>query len=257
MSQINTISEFLLHAGTDYRVFDMARGIRPVNTQDFLEIESAQQPAPRPRQQHTWFGILFFNKQASSEHYIWFVKLPLDEKGLVIEASRQQFLQIVVNALGQSLDKQNNPNNQLPDNPFTFIPNQQQLADFNSVCRLSLNLPLSSHIETATHYISSPEKQDWRNVPLQGIADFCASLTHAKHATLFLKQFNALATAMQIALCSSLENHPISTDASQLLIDWYRLHPSDEKRLQATLSTFFIDALVLEVTDAFLSKLLF
>ena len=61
MSQINTISEFLLQAGTDYRVFDMARGIRPIASQLFLEIESASVPAPYPRQQHAWFGILFFN----------------------------------------------------------------------------------------------------------------------------------------------------------------------------------------------------
>ena len=36
MSQINTISEFLLQAGTDYRVFDMARGIRQLESQLFL-----------------------------------------------------------------------------------------------------------------------------------------------------------------------------------------------------------------------------
>ena len=126
MSQINTISEFLLQAGTEYRVFDMARAIRPIEAQLFLEIESGTVPAPYPRQQHAWFGILFFNKQMSNERYIWFVKLPLDEQGLVIGAARQQFLQIVVEALGQTLDKQNNPNNQLPENPFTFVPNQQQ-----------------------------------------------------------------------------------------------------------------------------------
>jgi hypothetical protein len=109
MSQINTISEFLLQAGTDYRAFDMARGIRPLESPLFLDIESAIVPAPYPRQQHAWFGILFFNKQMSIEHYIWFVKLPLDEQGLVIGAARQQFLQIVVEAMGQSLGKQNNP----------------------------------------------------------------------------------------------------------------------------------------------------
>ena len=57
MSSIDTISEFLLHAGTDYRVFDMARGIRPLDSQSFLEIENGTVPAPYPRQQHIWFGV--------------------------------------------------------------------------------------------------------------------------------------------------------------------------------------------------------
>jgi len=235
MSQNNTISEFLLQAGTDYRVFDMARGIRPLESQLFLEIESATLPAPYPRQQHVWFGILFFNKQMSHERYIWFVKLPLDEQGLVMGAARQQFLQIVVEALGQSLDKQNNPNNQLPENPFTFVPNQQQLADFNSICRVELDIPLSDHLGAVEQYLTQPELHDWRSVPLQGIADFTASLSKNTLKHLMLKQFSALEPDMQYALCASLENHPIDEDISTLLINWYEQDVEDEKRLHSVL----------------------
>lgn len=235
MTQINTISEFLLHAGTDYRVFDMARAIRPVSSQVFLEIENALQPAPFPKQQHAWFGVLFFNKQLSNEQYIWFVKLPLDEQGLIISAGRQQFLEIVVKALGQQLDNKNNPNNQLPDNPFTFVPTQQQLADFNSICRVELDLPLSEHFSTATHYLNNPSENDWHNVPLQGIADFTASITQGSLGNLYIKQFSKLAPEIQHALCASLENHPHCHEISGLLIDWYRQQPTDEKRLQSVL----------------------
>ncbi|WP_299074149.1 DUF3549 family protein [uncultured Paraglaciecola sp.] len=235
MSTINTISEFLLQAGTDYRIFDMARGIRPIESQFFLDIESAIKPAPYPRQQHAWFGILFFNKQLSQEHYIWFVKLPLDEQGLVIGAARQQFLQIVIEALGQSLEKDNNPNNQLPENPFTFVPNQQQLADFNSIGRVKLAIPLSEHLATTVQYITKPEQHDWRTIPLQGIADFTASLDQNRLKQLFLKQFSTLAPDMQYALCTSFENHQIDEQVSQLLIDWYQQDPQDEKRLHSVL----------------------
>ena len=235
MSQINTISEFLLQAGTDYRVFDMARGIRPLESQLFLEIESATVQAPYPRQQHAWFGILFFNKQMSHERYIWFVKLPLDEQGLVIGAARQQFLQIVVEALGQTLDKQKDANSQLPENPFTFVPNQQQLADFNSIGRVELDIPLSEHLGLVEQYLTSPELHDWRNVSLQGIADFTASLQQGTLKQLMLKQFATLAPDMQYALCASLENHPIDEDISTLLINWYKQDLQDEKRLHSVL----------------------
>ena len=235
MSQINTISEFLLQAGTDYRVFDMARGIRPLESQLFLEIENATMPAPYPRQQHAWFGILFFNKQMSHEHYIWFVKLPLDEQGLVIGAARQQFLQIVVDALGQTLDNKNNPNNQLPENPFTFVPNQQQLADFNSIGRVELEMPLSKHLELVEEYLTNPELHDWRAVSLQGIANFTASLHQVTLRQLMLRQFSTLAPDMQYALCASLENHPIDEEISTLLINWYHQDVEDEKRLHSVL----------------------
>jgi hypothetical protein len=232
---MDTISEFLLQAGTDYRIFDMARGIRQLSSQDFLEIENAVAQTPYPRQQHTWVGILFFNRQMSNEHYIWFVKLPLDEQGLVIAAARKQFLQIVVEALGQSLDKHDNQNNQLPENPFTFVPNQQQLADFNSICRMALKLPLSEHLSFTEKYLTSPKKIDWKTISLQGIADFTASLQHEKPKALLLKQFFKLAPDMQHAVCASLENHPVDEDISLMLIDWYQQNTQDELRLNSVL----------------------
>lgn len=235
MSHIDTISEFLLHAGTDYRIFDMARGIRPVESQQFLDIENAHLPAPYPRQQHAWFGILFFNASQSHEHYIWFVKLPLDEKGLVIAAGRQQFLQIVVEALGQSLDNKNNPNNQLPDNPFTFVPGQQQLADFNSSCRLSLDLPFSSHFALAREYIETPEQSSWKNIPVQGIADFAASLQQTSCKKSLMQHYSKLADEMKFALCASLENHRLDLDIGRLLIEDWQQDQANEKKLHAIL----------------------
>lgn len=235
MSQINTISEFLLQADTDYRVFDMARGIRALKSQDFLEIESATVPAPYPRQQHAWFGVLFFNKNISNEHYIWFVKLPLDEQGLVIGAARQQFLQVVIEALGQTLDKKNNTNNQLPDNPFTFVPKQQQLADFNSIARIELGIPLSEHLDSVDKYFANPEAHDWHTIPLQGIADFTASLQRGNRKKCLSKQFSGLTPDIQHALCSSLENHNIDGDISTLLINWYHQDTLDERRLHSVL----------------------
>ena len=51
MKPLSTISEFLLQAGTQYQVFDLSRGIRPLTVQQFLDIEMAQVPHPTPRQQ--------------------------------------------------------------------------------------------------------------------------------------------------------------------------------------------------------------
>ncbi|MCF2948356.1 DUF3549 family protein [Paraglaciecola aquimarina] len=257
MNNIDTISEFLLHAGTDYRIFDMARGIRVINSQDFLDIENGTVPAPYPRQQHIWMGVLFFNKQASKEQYIWFVKLPIDEQGLVIAAGRRQFLQIVIEALGQELDKNNNPNNQLPENPFTFVPNQQQLADFNSACRFELDVPYSEHLAKVINYLKSPVKLAWQDVPVQGIADFCRTSNEPENTDLFVKQFNYIAPELQNALAISLENNQPNSTISSFLIDWYNGGETDIQRLtlvlraisQAT-DTESVQGLILQILNS-------
>ncbi len=235
MSNIDTISEFLLHAGTEFRVFDMARGIRPLSTQTFLDIENGSVAAPYPRQQHAWFGILFFNKQASQEQYIWFVKLPIDEQGLVISAARRQFLQIVVEALGKELDNKNNPNNQLPENPFTFVPNQHLLADFNAKCRASLDIGESKHLAKVIEYFQAPQQHDWQELSVQGIADFCTDIINDQHQILLTKTFDNLPPQMQTALCTSLENHVLPKKLTALLINWAEEQPFNEQRIQSAL----------------------
>ena len=235
MSNINTISEFLVHAGTDYRVFDMARGIRVVDSQTFLEIENGEIAAPYPRQQHAWFGILFFNKQLSTEHYIWFVKLPLDEQGKIISAGRKQFLQIVTEALGAQLDKTDNPNNQLPENPFTFVPNQNQLADFNAKSRCLLNIEPSHQFTHIKQHINAPHSQNWQTLTLQEIADFCAQIQRPAHSQLLVEHFETLAPELQKALCTSLENNTPPKALIDTLLAWQTKAPTCLVRAELTL----------------------
>ena len=175
-NSINSISEFLLHAGTEYIVFDIGRGITPVPSQTFLEIENGTRVAPFPRQQHAWFGVVFWNKNASNQHYIWFIKLPIDEQGLLIAAARNHFLQIIIDALGASIADDKETASTLPDNPYSFVPTQSQLAQFNALVRLQLALPMSDSAQQALAYIKAPQVVDWQKIPLQGIADIASRL---------------------------------------------------------------------------------
>ena len=235
MSQINTISEFLLHAGTNYRIFDLGRAIRPLPSQLFLDIELGKIPAPYPRQQHGWFGVVFFNPNQTKNHYVWFIKLPLDEQGLVINAARQQFLQIVVEALGQQLEKDQHGHNQLPENPFTFVPTQQQLADFNSISRRSLNLPPSSYYQLTAQYVQNPQLIEWQNLSLQGIADVLAfDLKQGKDDS-FIQQFKNFAPAVQIAFCNSFENQVLEHKHTEMLLTWFAEAPFKHEHLIAVL----------------------
>ncbi|GFD81351.1 hypothetical protein KUL118_42130 [Tenacibaculum sp. KUL118] len=176
-NSINSISEFLLHAGTEYQIFDLGRRLVPTDSQTFLDIENGSAYAPFPRQQHAWFGVVFWSKNASTQHYIWFVKLPLDEQGLVIAAARNHFLEIIVDALGQSVAEDTKNAQTLPDNPYSFVPNQSQLAQFNALVKRTLNQPLSEEAQKVEAYIQAPQLVDWQQISMQNVADFVYRLS--------------------------------------------------------------------------------
>lgn len=217
MQSINSISEFLLSSGSEYLCFDMARGIVRLDTQVFFDYEQGKHPVARPRQQHGWFGLLFWNKQLSNEHYIWFVKLPVDERGCLVAAARMSFLQIIVEALGQQLEKAPDNQGQLPENPFSFVPSQQQLADFNSLVRQSLGKAPSQYFQPAMNYLHG-RHNDWQSLSVQGIADLAAEIGGGKLDELITTRFGQLASPVTIALLHALENYPISSALSDFLI---------------------------------------
>ncbi|GAB5382045.1 MAG: DUF3549 family protein [Aliiglaciecola sp.] len=226
-SQISTISEFLLHAGTDYRVFDMGRGIRALETQAFLDLESGKHAAPYPRNQHAWFGIVFWDKTRSTQQYIWFVKLPLDEQGLIVGASRNHFLQIIVDALGSQLENTEAKNGQLPENPYTFIPNQHQLADFNSISRATLNLGHSQFHTAAWAYLQAPLVLDWQGVALQGIADVVSQMQEPDVKQVIAQHLTRYPTQVVFSLLVSLENQTTDQKVFEAIHSWILDHKQD------------------------------
>lgn len=52
MSAINTLTEFLTQAETQFQLFDMGRQVRPLASDLFARIEQQQEPYPWPLQQH-------------------------------------------------------------------------------------------------------------------------------------------------------------------------------------------------------------
>jgi hypothetical protein len=235
MTQITTISEFLLQAGTEYRVYDMARAIRQISEQTFLELESGLTKSSFPRQRHAWFGIVFWNKQLSKQHYIWFLKLPLDEQGYIVVATRNHFLQLIIEALGQQLENAESQGGQLTDNPYGFIPNQTQLANFNSISRRDLALPDSAYFQQALDYIKRPVGQDWQQLPLQGISDFAAHSRQEIYCQLLMKNLVRLQPQVRHRLLSDLENHLISDALSEFIAAYARENMTDLLELQVAL----------------------
>lgn len=225
---IHSLSEFLLHAGTDYRIFDLGRGVYPVPSQTFLDIENGQVCPPRPRQQHAWYAVVFWQTHPQAQRYIWFVKFPLDEQGLLIQASRNHFLQIIVDALGNQIAGEQG-SDELPDNPYTFVPSQQLMAQFSAIARQTLNDPKSDALAQAEQYLQTPAIIDWQQLPVQAIADLAVGINEA-HAQHIISHFDQFSAPFLDTLFSSLESVSLPANLQQFLLTQLLACAEDENQ---------------------------
>lgn len=209
-TSINSIIEFLDASQSQYKFIDMGRGFRELTPEHINQIEYQRVPAPYPRQQHMWLGCIFWSPKRSTQHYIWFIKLPLDERGLLNQAARNVFLEKVIEALGQQLENTEKMQGQLGDNPYTFVPSQQQLADFNAKAKTLLNNPPSNGFQAVSEYIHAPHSHDWQLLNVQGLADYAARLSDPMLFATLHKQWSNLAPTFQLNLLNSLEHHAIN-----------------------------------------------
>ncbi|MGB0833568.1 MAG: DUF3549 family protein [Psychrobium sp.] len=221
MDTINTLSEFLLQSGSQYRVFDMGRRVTKISTDLFSDFEHAITPYPYPIQQHAFVAIAFWNKQQSKEHYVWFLKLPLDERGLLEQAARSQFLELVITALGKALDKTPSKEEQsaLDHNPIIFKPSEQKLAAFTSHMRHLMKLPPSQFMSPALSYLQDESQLDnWQNVGYQGLADLSVRLDDPMIAGAIERVLDKLPQESFCALCCALENSSVNTAMADKLL---------------------------------------
>ncbi|QIZ77401.1 DUF3549 family protein [Ferrimonas lipolytica] len=187
MTSINTLEQFLTLAGTQFRVFDMGRRVSPLDTNQFHQFENGEIAYPYPRSGHAWIGLLFWQPAGVKQHYVWFLKLPLDEQGKINPAARSQFLQLVVEALGQdpTVEISKEQHQRLASNPFVFTPSQEKMAVFNARVRVTLAQPASVHLQSVQDYFGGQLGWgNWQQLGLQGLADYCARLPKSQQTQL-------------------------------------------------------------------------
>ncbi|MFC4700036.1 DUF3549 family protein [Glaciecola siphonariae] len=215
-----TLSEFLLQAGTEYFILDVSRTRHLLDNQRFFDYENNERPYDCPRQGYAWFCLVFWNKSMNQEHYIWFLKLPVDEQGLIQQAARDQFLQIVIEALGNELQKVDTTSAELPENPFVFVPSQQLLADCNAFIRHHLDLPNRPGLAKAFTYIKAPNVQPWAELSVQDISDFASKIHHKPHEQAVIANLSQLPDAVCLCLFSSFEGIKLPSELNHALLNY-------------------------------------
>lgn len=185
-AKITNLSEFLRHSGAKYRVFDLGRRVTKIPATLFEQIENAEKPYPLPFQRTALFGIIFWQPKAANQHYVWFLRMPLDEQGLLLQSARDEFLVMVLERVGESMlaaADGHKVQGALKDSPYTFTPREDKMAAFNAQATRQLKLPPSQYYQNAYQYFTGRQHKDnWQQLAMQGVADFAIRLNDAASA---------------------------------------------------------------------------
>ena len=227
MSNSLTICDFLEQGGAQVSIFDMGRRVVEIPLDIMRRFESAETPYPQPFLQAAWLGILFQYPHANvNSQNIWFVKLPLDEQGLLQQAARDDFLRHVIKQLDETLNEKLDiePRQQIPeDNPHGFTPREDRMAVFHAKIAKQTGDPASQFYAHARDYFAGkPGYEQWSFVGLQGIADVVARLDEENsdgesNAQTLAQAIPHIPTTPFAALCSCLENIALDKTLTQAI----------------------------------------
>ncbi|WP_298775535.1 DUF3549 family protein [uncultured Shewanella sp.] len=220
MDKITTLSQFLSLGGSQFHVYEMGRRVQHIDANTFEKIEALNLPYPSPLQGHAQFALVFWDE--TQAHFIWFLKLPLDEQGLLSPAPRTQFIKMIIEALGNSPTQTLTEAQQekLANHPFSFKPSPEKLAIFNALVRQQLHQPPSKQYQNAYDYLAEKKQHSqWENVGLQGIADICVRNKNKAHLQLLQHGLSQSPSEVQVAICQCLEHLTFDASLANLLLN--------------------------------------
>lgn len=217
MSQIPTITGLLNKANAQSRVFDMGRRVVKLPRTLFQQVEEGSRPYPYPLQRQAWLGILFWDQDQPLQHFVWFLRFPLDETGLMQFAARDDFLTSVL----QSLANQQDPEcarieEAHQESPYAFKPREERLAMFHSLALHSLKLPPTRYYAHARDYLAGEAGYDpWAFVGLQGLADVVVRRAEGGNKQRLIRAIPELPAEPLRTLCELLENVPLTGEIAE------------------------------------------
>ncbi|MDX1704856.1 DUF3549 family protein [Pseudidiomarina sp.] len=208
---ILTLSQLLDAGQSEFYIYDLGRRLQAIETSEFNAIEAQQAPYPFPLQGHAWLAIVFWSQAAegATEPFLWFLKFPLDERGLLDLQAQQGFITQVLTLLGNKVTGALNEEQrqQLQQSPYLFTPAEEKRAALHARLTKRLEQPPSVHYETAESALAQPEAPQWQQIGLQGLHDVAARL-HAgqRLSAQIADNFHSYPQPLQRALAIALEH---------------------------------------------------
>ncbi|GAA5315580.1 MAG: DUF3549 family protein [Candidatus Pelagadaptatus aseana] len=214
---IASLGQLIDAMGVECQIFDMGRRIQEISKTTFQQFEHQDIPYPSPYTQKAWLGISFWPADTPEALTLWFIQLPLDEQGKLLQAERDRFLQQLLVGAGKNLQaaKQGNQFEEvLKGNPYIFTPTPEKQASINAKIRQKLNLGHSQYFDAAIHYLQS-DLNNWQELPLQGLADVACHWRELQAQ--LIQAIPELPAQPLISLCQLLESEPLNSEVSAAL----------------------------------------
>lgn len=246
METIHTLTQLLDNSGCQYNIFDLGRRIQLLDKRQFAQVEEGKQPYPYPLQRQAQLAIAYWNDQ--KQPWIWFLKFPLDERGLLKQSDIGNFIKYVIEAMGTRLNQSLSEEQQqkLANNPYTFKPAEEKMAVFHSRIRAELRLPSSQYYEHAQHYFKGGLGWDkWQTIGLQGITDICARLGQEQNGVMLMKALPHLPPQPAYALLGALEHVSVPEKLAMRILE-----TAKEQTGATTPDLFYLSALVRALSGA-------
>jgi len=220
MSKQLVLTEFLSDADTQIRIFDMGRRVSKIPLSDFQKFEKGEQAYWYPYQQTAWVALLFWHKKDKTQHNIWFLRMPLDESGLIQISARDEFMNMLMSRLGEQITQSKSGSDMthaLKDNPYVFKPTQENMAVFHSKALLTLQQTPSQFYQNTLDYLNGDDYSQWQNLGLQGIADVVVRVEEKQVQDLLIRALPKLPEQVFAAFASCLENENCDAELTQII----------------------------------------
>ncbi len=221
---INSLGALLESRDMATCFFDMGRRIGLIPASEFRAMETGQRPYPSPLLRAAWLGILHYNRQDPQSNTLWFLRLPVDEAGMLDPAACDDLLFHLLEELGRHADPERHKTDGSADrpsrnNPYGFSPRQEHLAVFHAQAARHLGQPPSRFYGHARDYLAGAQGyEQWAFVGLQGIADVCARLDEDGNEQLLIDALGKLPARPLEAFCQCLEHQEIDSGLAGALI---------------------------------------
>jgi hypothetical protein len=205
-----TLAQLLEASGAQLLVVDVGRRIGPLALPAWRAFEAGETPYPQPMQRKAWVGLV--QSVESQEPVVWFLRLGLDERGLLVQAERDYLLTRLLESATQPTGA---AQDFLADNPCAFQPKPERMALFHAVVGATLDRPPSRFFAHAADYLAGNTGwEQWSFVGYQGIADAALRLDDAVLAN----AVTHLPDEPLLALCHCLESRAIAPATRDALI---------------------------------------
>ncbi len=201
-----SLTGFLASAEANFQVFDLGLYLRKLPSSILSNLDNGQ-PYPTPHLGHAWLALFIWKQDGTEQNSLWFLKLPLDEQGILSTAVHSDLVSRMYRAQ-KAIDTKERER-LLTEHPYQFTPDHEKMAALHAVATDLLALPASEYLENAqNYYLQNDSTTPWQGIGLQGIADLVCRL-NAQQVMPLSDALPNLADEPLMALLRQCEHSPL------------------------------------------------